>query len=269
MTSTRRFRFGAVLGGRGAATAWGETARGLEDAGYATVLVPDTVATAAPFQVLAVVAATTSSLHVGTWVLSAPLRGPQKVVREARTLWELSDGRLELGVGAGRPGGEHDAAALGVPWGTAGERVRRVEQTLSAVALDPAPPIVVAASGDRMLRLAGRYADTLALPLPPTADAAQIAALAEHVRAGAGKDLELALQMVGVGEDVPEQVRRWTGLTAAQLRESGAAALLTGDVEADADHLRGLRERTGVSYLTVPGDLTSRMAPLVARLAGT
>ena len=133
MTTRRPFRFGVVAGTRGPASAWADGARRLEDEGYSTLLVPDTLWTPSPFQVLAASAAATTTLHLGTWVLASPLRRPTEVVRETKTLQELSGGRVELGVGAGRPGGERDAEALGIEWGAPGARVTQVEATLTAV----------------------------------------------------------------------------------------------------------------------------------------
>lgn len=267
-TMRRQFRFGAVTAVRGPASAWADEARRLEGDGYSTILVPDTLWTPSPFPALAAAAAGTTTLRLGTWVIASPLRRPAEVVREAKTLQDLSGGRLELGIGAGRPGGERDAEALGVEWGGAGARVTQVEATLTAVrAMDPAPWVVIAGSGDRMLSIAGRLADTLALPTPPTADAAAIAALAERVHERAG-DVELALQLTGVGDDIPDWLRHRQGLTPEGLREGGSATMLSGDVERDIQTLVQLRDATGVSYLTVPGELTTQLAPLVARLAG-
>jgi hypothetical protein len=42
-------------------------------------------------------------------------------------------GRFELGLGAARPDAEREAARLGMPFGTPGERTRRIDQTLQAV----------------------------------------------------------------------------------------------------------------------------------------
>src|SRR6478735_10997560 len=142
MTITRRpFRFGAVEALRGPATVWTEAARRLEGDGFATLLTPDTLWTPSPFVALAAVAAGTTTLRLGTWVIASPLRRPAEVVREAKTLQELSSGRFELGIGAGRPGGERDAETLGVEWGSPGRRVGRVAETLAAVhaGVDPVP----------------------------------------------------------------------------------------------------------------------------------
>jgi alkanesulfonate monooxygenase SsuD/methylene tetrahydromethanopterin reductase-like flavin-dependent oxidoreductase (luciferase family) len=269
MTTRRPFRFGVVAGIHGSAAVWTDHARRYEHDGYSTLLVPDTLWTPSPFLVLAAAAAGSTTLRLGTWVIASPLRRPAEVVRETKTLQELSGGRFELGIGAGRPGGERDAEALGVSWDRPGTRVTQVEATLAAVraGVDPVPRIVVAGARDRMLSIAGRFADALALPTPPTASLADIATIAERARTISG-DLELALQVTGVGEDVPQWLRHQLGLTPDGLREAGAAAMLSGDVERDAETLERLRSETGVSYLTVPSELAPQLAPLVGRLAG-
>ncbi|GAA5205612.1 LLM class flavin-dependent oxidoreductase [Microbacterium kyungheense] len=267
------FRFGVVTGAHGDARAWSETARRIEDEGFSALLVPDTLYTPSPFLALSVAAAATDTLHLGTWVLAAPLRTPAATVRETRTLVELSHGRFELGLGAGRPQGEADAAALGVPWGSGRERVDQVEATIRAVreAFGGEVPLTLAAGGDRMMRMAGRHAHTVALPLPPHADLAAVTDAADRVRAATPPDreaVELSLQIAGVGESVPEWLRRSAGLTPESLRAAGAVAALSGDVARDADALRALRAATGVSFFTVPGELAPALAPLVAELAG-
>ncbi len=268
--SPRPIRFGAVMSLRGAARQWADAARDVEASGFSTLLVPDTLWTPSPFLALAAAAASTSTLNLGTWVLSSSLRSPAEVAREARTLQELAEGRFELGIGAGRPGGEKDAAALGVAWGTPRERVDRVEATIAAVraAGETAPRIVIAGQGDRMLRIAGRSAATLALPVPPAVTREELKEVVRHVRAVAGADLELALQVTGVGDDLPDWLRHQMGLSPEDLRRRGAVAMLSGDSERDAEFLMDLRSETGISYFTVPGQFTARLAPLVALTAG-
>ena len=50
------------------------------------------------------VAASSSTVQVGTWVLSALYHNPGMVARAAETLDEISGGRLILGLGSGHPG---------------------------------------------------------------------------------------------------------------------------------------------------------------------
>src|SRR6476619_8558586 len=128
---------------------WVEQVRMLEDLGYASVLVPDTLWTVSPFPALAAAAVAAPRIRWRTWVLAAPLRSPAAVVREAAALQQLSDGRFELGIGTGRPDAEREAQQLGVPWGTAADRIGQVQQVIDAVReeMRPAPQIVVTAAG--------------------------------------------------------------------------------------------------------------------------
>ena len=267
------FRFGAVSGAHGDARSWGDRARRLEDTGFSALLVPDTLYTSSPFLALSAAAAATATLHLGTWVLAAPLRTPEHTVRETRAIVELSSGRFELGLGAGRPQAEQDAAALGLAWGSPRERVDRVQAVLEATRLSfgDAVPITLAASGKRMLHLAGQHAHTVALPLSPTADLDAVAATAQRVidSTPTGRaPLELSFQIVGVGDDVPQWLRRNGGITPGLLRDGGAVGMLSGDPSRDADTLLALRAATGVSFITMSEDHTSLLTPLVEELSG-
>jgi len=56
-----------------------------------------------PWQVLAVVAANTSRIRIGTLITPVPRRRPWQLAKETITLDRLSGGRLTLGVGIGSP----------------------------------------------------------------------------------------------------------------------------------------------------------------------
>jgi alkanesulfonate monooxygenase SsuD/methylene tetrahydromethanopterin reductase-like flavin-dependent oxidoreductase (luciferase family) len=56
-----------------------------------------------PWQVLAVVAANTSRIRIGTLITPVPRRRPWQLAKETTTLDRLSGGRLTLGVGIGSP----------------------------------------------------------------------------------------------------------------------------------------------------------------------
>ena len=129
MNNERRFRFGAVAGFGRSGQEWAANARRIEQLGFSTLLCPDGTGTFAPFQALSAAAAVTSTLRLGTYVLASPLRTPGEVAWESASLDVLSGGRFELGLGAGRPDAERDAARLGVPFAAPGERIRRIEQT--------------------------------------------------------------------------------------------------------------------------------------------
>jgi alkanesulfonate monooxygenase SsuD/methylene tetrahydromethanopterin reductase-like flavin-dependent oxidoreductase (luciferase family) len=133
---------------------------------------------------LTAAALVTRRIRLGTYVASPNFRHPVHFVREITALDDLSQGRLQLGVGAGGAG--FDSTVLGRPELTARERVDRFAEFLELLgallgaervtwsgayyaAVDarstpgpvqrPRPPLVVAANGPRTLRLAARHGD--------------------------------------------------------------------------------------------------------------
>jgi probable F420-dependent oxidoreductase len=269
----REFRFGVVAGRAPTGAAWTAMARRAEDLGYDTLLVPDTRGTLSPFPALAAAAAATSTLHVGTYVLSVPNRTPGLVAWESETLQTLSGGRFELGLGGGRPDAERDAAALGADFGTPGDRLARVAGIVDAVrALGQPPRILIAASRPRMLRLAAERADTVALGLPPATTEAELGRTVETLRAAAGDraaELELHLNTAAVvadPADLPEQLSRMVGGDPRAMAESGAISMLVGSPERIADVLRHRREQFGVTYLGVNSQYLEAFAEVIAQL---
>jgi probable F420-dependent oxidoreductase len=290
----RPFRFGIVAGLAATGPTWAETARRAENLGYDTLLVPDTQWTLSPWVALGAAAAATSRLRLGTFVLNTPLHTPAAVAHDAMSLDLVSGGRFELGLGAGRPGGEADAARLGLPWGTPGERVdrlaetiRTVKETLAKSAADaaagqargpalravqqPGPPVMVAGAGRRLLTLAAREADIVALGVAPTGTEYDLAAKVGELRDVAGDRfdrLEIAYNLVAAGDELPGWLAGQIGGDPAELARSGSAAILTGTPAEMADVLRRRRDAVGISYITVNGAFMDQLAPVVEALAG-
>ena len=289
MTGERRFRFGAVAGFGRTGQEWAATARHIEQLGFSTLLCPDGTGTLAPFQALSVAAAATSTLRLGSYVLAAPLRTPGEVAWETASLDVLSGGRFELGLGAGRPAAERDAARLGLPFGAPAERVSRIQQTIEAVRAryaasdeasrndavrgvqQPRPPVLVAGTGPRMLDLASREAGTLALGLPPQSTEDDLAAKADQVRAIAGHGfdrLELNVNIVLVGDEFPPHAASWLGADPRALLRNGSITVLAGSARQMADTLLRRRDRSGVSYISVNAQFADAFAPVVELLTG-
>ncbi|MFD2078428.1 probable F420-dependent oxidoreductase, MSMEG_2516 family [Actinopolymorpha cephalotaxi] len=293
----RPFRFGVVAGLAPTGAAWTETARRAENLGYDTLLVPDTLWTLSPWVALSAAAAATSTLRLGTFVLNAPLRTPAAVAHEAMSLDLASDGRFELGLGAGRPGAEAEAARLGLPWGTPGQRVdqlaetiRTVKETLAKSTADatagqargpvlravqqPGPPIMVAGAGRRLLTLAAREADIVALGVAPTGTEYDLATKVGELRDVAGDRfdrLEIAYNLAAVApapSDLPGWLAGQLGGDPAELARGGSAAILTGSPTEIADALRRRRDALGISYINVNGAFMDQLAPVVEALTG-
>jgi probable F420-dependent oxidoreductase len=107
------FRFGVSVRYARTRTEWVEKARKVEALGYTTLIVPDHITDRlAPMPALISAAEATKTLRVGTYVLNNDFRHPVLVAREAATIDVLTDGRFELGLGAGSIKSEYDEAGL-------------------------------------------------------------------------------------------------------------------------------------------------------------
>ena len=235
MAHDRKFRFGVQCSSASSAAEWRERARKMEDLGYSTLFAPDHfVGTPlAPMVAVAMAAEATTTLRVGHLVLGNDYKHPAVVAKEAATIDLLSDGRMELGIGAGWMTVDYEA--LGIPYDRPGVRIERLEEALAVIkgcfrgeAFDfsgkhytitgyaaepkpvqqPHPPIVIGGGAPKVLRLAGREADIVGINPnlrkgEVTADAVE-SSLAEAtrekiewVREGAGDrfdDIELQIR---------------------------------------------------------------------------
>src|SRR2546426_10374282 len=121
------FRFGINARDAGSRAEWQDKARRVEDLGYSALMVPDHLAAMlAPIPAALSAATATTSLRVGTNVLNNDFRHPVLVAREAATADLLSDGRFELGLGAGHMRSENDQA--GLPFERGGVRLERLAE---------------------------------------------------------------------------------------------------------------------------------------------
>ena len=259
------FRFGVSLFDAGSRSAWRDRVREAEGLGYDVLQVADHLGMPAPFPAL-MAAADVTSMRLGTYVLNAGILSPAYLARDAGAVHRLTGGRLELGLGAGYVPGEFEAA--GLPFGTGGERVRKLAATLAATrailaaeADKPVPPVMLAGSGDSMLRLGAREADIFSFSIMAgvTAGVAPEEAFARRVqvlRDAAGDrlgDIELNLFVAAVGESVDKLdltiIRQASGLDDAQL--SQLPGVLAGAPREIADRLQRYREEYGISYVSV------------------
>ena len=193
-----------------------------------------------PWLVLAVVAARTTRIRLGTMITPVPRRRPWQLAKETTTLDRLSNGRLILGVGIGSPaygdfGIFHEPAdervraelldegldILAGLW--SGERFSYQGRhfTLDPVRFTPTPvqrpripvwvggvlpaarPIARAARWDGMVPI--RFAER-ALVRPSAADLADVGAKIAAARAAAGSPAEFDLVVWAEVAEVPAQV---------------------------------------------------------------
>ena len=183
------FRFGVNVRTAGLGADWADKARKVEALGYSVLCVPDHLAELlAPLPALAAAAAATKHLRVGTAVLNNDFRHPVLLAREAATLDVLSDGRLELGLGAGHMQSEYEQVGLAFDPGAT--RVERLEEAVVIVKRllegepvtfggrhyrvtghtihprpiqRPRPPVFIGGNAPRLLTVAAREADIVGL----------------------------------------------------------------------------------------------------------
>jgi probable F420-dependent oxidoreductase len=131
MGHARKFRFGVATSKQRSAKEFTELARRAEDLGYSTLFVPDHFVAhdLAPTVALAHAAAVTEKLRVGPFVLGNDYKHPVVCAREMATLDLLSDGRLELGIGAGWM--TVDYAKAGMQLDRPGVRIARLAEAIT------------------------------------------------------------------------------------------------------------------------------------------
>ena len=196
------FRFGVQAYAPESGKQWRELARKAESTGFSSFHLADhiigpgpalaatghPVQTVAAIPAMAVAAEATSTIKVGCRVLCVDYRNPVMLAKEVATLDFFSEGRLELGLGAGWLQGEYEA--VGIPFDRAGVRLDRFEEVIGllrasfaegelnidtthvhAVGFEAVPkpftksgpPIMIGGGAQRILTIAGREADIVSL----------------------------------------------------------------------------------------------------------
>ena len=264
-----------VAAPQGGAKQWRDTARRVEELGYSTLLSPDSLHLPAPAVSLGIAAGATTELRVGTFVLASPLRTPRSAAWESHSLSILTDRRFELGLGTGLPAMRESAEELGLPYGSGTQRLDQVAETIDHVRRldgDEHTPILVAAGGPRARALAGAKADIVTIASGPMVTRAETLAMIDDVRSAAGDragDIEYAMNIFVIGDEVPPWIQGFIGADAATLIEHDSLTMLRGSVEQMAEELQRRREELGVSYFSVNSAFLEEFAPVVARLSGT
>src|SRR6201996_3563090 len=191
------FRFGVEMMEPFAGMSWAESARELEALGYSTLFAPDHFDEGlGPIAAMAAAAAATTELTVATAVFAADFRHPAVLARELASIDVLSEGRLQVGLGAGyqvdasRPPGiamdppkvrvdrliEYVAVLRGLfadgPFSFAGEHFQIDALDGTPHPFTPGgPPFFVAAGGAGTLGSAARQADIVGVnPSLPTSE---------------------------------------------------------------------------------------------------
>jgi probable F420-dependent oxidoreductase len=178
------FRFGIQMSRAGSMSQWRLAARKIEDLGYSTMFIPDHFGDQfGPLVALTVAAEATTTLRVGSLVFDNDYRHPLVLAKECATLDLSSQGRLEVGLGAGWMRTDYDES--GIAYDEPKIRVDRLAEAVQVVKalwneevvdfegehyrLDKAqgvprphtpggPPLIIGGGSRRVLRLAAEHA---------------------------------------------------------------------------------------------------------------
>src|SRR5690348_13484702 len=111
---------------------WLAKARRADELGYSTLLVNDHVSSHwGPIAAMTAVATCTTRLRVGAMVISNDFRHPVLLAKELSTIDAASQGRLEIGLGAGW--WLDDYAQLGLTRDPAATRIERLEEAVEVI----------------------------------------------------------------------------------------------------------------------------------------
>lgn len=280
MPGARPFRFAVDLHHPIEGMSWADSARLVEAAGYATLFVPDHFDEGyGPIAALAAAATATATLRVGTLVLACDFRHPAVLARELATIDVLSEGRLEVGLGAGWKRSDYERS--GIPMDPPKVRVdRMIEHTKVLRALfagEPAtfagehyriddldgtpkthrpegPPILIGGGAKRVLRFAAKHADIVGVNA--SIHSGEIDTAAAHDALPSSIDEKVGWVRDSAGDRLDEiELNAWLSV-----------AEITDDTESFAEMLAGVFETTPDDVLTSPLALVGSEPEVADRL---
>jgi probable F420-dependent oxidoreductase len=306
----RKIRFATQTGSAPSGAEWMARAKRLEGMGYETLSMPDHMVGGAwsNMPALGAAAAVTTKVRLGNLVLANDFRNPVVLARELATLDVISNGRVEIGLGAGWF--DRDYLGTGIPFDRGRVRVERLAEAVTLMkrlftedqvsfegtyyrtenaecrpkpVQRPHPPMLIAAGGPRILELAGREADIVAVippdvgvkPLQPedvTVD--RVRRQLEVVRKAAGDrfdEIELScfvdVTLTDDRERTIAELAEKAKIDPAVPRHSMYRGI--GTVEQVRDHIADVRRQVGITYFCLRGPHVEELGLVVRALAGT
>ena len=218
---------------------------------------------------LAGLGAVTTTLRLGTLVSPATFRHPSVLAKAVVTADHVSDGRVELGLGAGWHEREHEA--YGFPFPSTRERMDVLEEQLQVIlgswsdgpfafdgehyrlsdldaqpkpAQRPHPPIIIGGNaGPRSAALAVRYADEYNTVFATPAEVRERRAVVERACEVAGRQLMTGVVLGRDRGELQDRARRLTELTggdAASFLAQPPSGWIVGTLEDGAAQIAAL-----------------------------
>jgi probable F420-dependent oxidoreductase len=289
-------------------------ARRVEELGYAVLSPGDHIPFMGPIAAITAAAAATTTLRVGSMTFSNDFRHPLMLAQEAATIDVLSGGRMEIAIGAGWDA--NDYVTMGLPMERPGVRIDRMAESIAIIKAyftgetfsfhgehytvteaagrvravqQPRPPLVVGGGGRRVLTLAAREADVVAVNAVLAAgdfavdrknsarldDTRPKVALVREVAGDRFEEIELGIyvHVAKVVDDASDldraavEVAREMNLSVDDTIDSPHA--LVGTATQVADKLQRMRDEFCISYVSIDAVSIEEMAPVVALLTGT
>ncbi len=247
-------RFGVVAAGPAQPrAAWLDEVRRIDDLGFDLLLVPDHLGLLPPFPPLVAAAEASDRLRFGVQVLNNEFWNPVLLARDVIGVDLLTDGRLEVGLGAGHTESEFDD--VGILYERPSRRVSRLDRDVAELrrvldagadgpvgfaAAQDHVPLMVGGNGDRVLEIAARRADIVGL---------------NGITSGSGSihtDLS-HFSWAGLAERI-DHVRRCAPARFDDLRLSilVQAVVVTDDRVATAEKMASTRAQEPSTYLDSP-----------------
>jgi probable F420-dependent oxidoreductase len=280
MSHARRFRFGVDLHQPISGSSWPDTVREVESLGYSTLFVPDHFDEGfGPIAAMATAAAVTSTINVGTLVLDCDFRHPAVLARELATIDLLSEGRLEVGLGAGWKRVDYDRS--GIAMDRPGARVDRMIEhtrvlkglfaggtfnfrgehyTITDLDGTPAPyrpggpPILIGGGASRVLHFAGEAADIVGVNA--SIHSGEIDVAAAHDALAERIDEKVAWVREGAGARFGElELNAWLAVAEVTEDATGLAEALAPGFEADAKSVLS----SPLSLIGAPSEVEDRL----------
>ena len=187
---------------------------------------------------MSAIAARTERLRVGTLVLCNSFRNPALLAKSLTTIDQISNGRLEIGLGSGWM--EQEYRAYGYEFPSIGTRLRQLDESLQILKAmftenrasfkgryytvadapnnpkpvqKPHPPILIGGAGEKvMLRLVAKYADRWNCPAGYRDFKKTLGVLHQHCHAIGRDPNEITVSeqvMVCIGENKAEVDQKW------------------------------------------------------------
>ena len=317
-----KFRFSWQAFEAESAKDWQEKAKKAEDSGFSAFHLADHYlgpgpaldAASHPVQNIAAVpaimaaASATNSIKVGCRVFCTSYRPAGVLAKEAMTIDFLTEGRLELGLGAGWVTSEYEA--LGIPFDPPGKRITRLEETIAVVkahmkgedlnfngdqvkasgyqGLPASPsgkvPLMIGGGAPRVLGIAGREADIVSINYNnssghlagsrETDTAEATLKKIEWIKEGAGNrfndiELEIGAYLTIVTDNQTETANSFTDMLGMSVEEVlSFPHALIGSVDYICEELEKRRELFGITYISFPDNAAESAIPIVEKLSG-